>query len=202
MTMLMTRLCAPVALVLGLAAVPTTAQNHDHGGAEAPYAGFEQREIKNLSLQDIEEIRRGGGWGLALPAELNGRPGPAHLLDLADELELSQEQWEAIAAKHDQMRADAIMAGERFIAAEAAISAAFAGPDVTEAELQDLLAKAAQARAALRFVHLSSHLSTPKVLHADQIRAYAVLRGYAQDPCASIPDGHSPEMWHRHNGCD
>lgn len=42
------------------------------GAAVSPYAGFEQRSIRSLSEADIEELRRGGGWGLALAAELNG----------------------------------------------------------------------------------------------------------------------------------
>jgi hypothetical protein len=36
--------------------------------AHSPYAGFESREIKSLSDSDLEELRRGGGWGLALSA--------------------------------------------------------------------------------------------------------------------------------------
>lgn len=185
--------------VLPLAAF---AQDHGHGGNSAPYAGFETREIKSLSEQDIEELRRGGGWGLALPAELNGRPGPAHLLELEEELNLSASQVEAISAIYEQMRTAAVAAGERFIAAEAALSDAFAGSDLSEEKLRDLLAEAAEARAELRFIHLSRHLSTPELLSDAQIQRYNVLRGYADDPCETVPDGHDPEMWRRHNGCE
>ena len=190
-------------LVLMIAVLPLAAfaQDHGHGGSSAPYAGFETREIKSLSDQDIEELRRGGGWGLALPAELNGRPGPAHLLELEEELDLSASQVEAISAIYEQMRADAVAAGERFIAAEAAVSDAFAGFDLSEERLRDLLAEAAEARAELRFIHLSRHLSTPELLSDAQIQRYNVLRGYADDPCETVPDGHDPEMWRRHNGC-
>ncbi|MDJ0684847.1 MAG: Spy/CpxP family protein refolding chaperone [Alphaproteobacteria bacterium] len=186
-------------IVLPLAAF---AQDHGHGGNNAPYAGFEAREIKSLSEQDIEELRRGGGWGLALPAELNGRPGPAHLLELEEELDLSASQVEAISAIYEQMRTAAVAAGERFIAAEAALSDAFAGSDFSEEKLRNLLAEAAEARAELRFIHLSRHLSTPELLSDAQIQRYNVLRGYADDPCETVPDGHDPEMWRRHNGCE
>ncbi|MEQ8401589.1 MAG: hypothetical protein RIE24_09885 [Silicimonas sp.] len=171
---------------------------HAHG----PYAGFEAREIKNLSQDDLDELRGGGGWGLALPAELSGRPGPAHLLELRDELGLSDAQVASITTIRDAMRADAIAAGERFIAAEAALSAAFADPDLAADGLRELVDAAAAARADLRFVHLSRHLSTPELLTADQIERYAVLRGYADDPCAEVPDGHDATLWRRHNGCD
>lgn len=190
-------------LVLMIAVFPLAAfaQDHGHGGNSAPYAGFEAREIKSLSEQDIEELRRGRGWGMALPAELSGRPGPAHLLELEEELDLSANQVVAISAIYEQMRTAAVAAGERFIAAEAALSDAFAGSDLSEERLRDLLAEAAEARAELRFIHLSRHLSTPELLSDAQIQRYNVLRGYTDDPCETVPDGHDPEMWRRHNGC-
>lgn len=191
-------------LFLVIAVLPFSAfgQHRGHGDNPAPYAGFETREIKGLSEQDIGEIRRGGGWGLALPAELNGRPGPAHLIELKDDLDLSADQVKAISEIYDKMRADAIAAGERFIAAEAALSDAFAGSEISEKTLRNLLAEAARARAELRFVHLSRHLSTPELLSDIQIQRYNVLRGYADNPCTNVPEGHDPDMWRRHNGCD
>ncbi|MEM1159295.1 MAG: hypothetical protein AAGJ28_00030 [Pseudomonadota bacterium] len=188
-----------VSLLIPLA---TYAQDHGHNHQNTPYAGFEAREIKSLSDQDIAELRRGGGWGLALPAELNGLPGPTHLLELQEELALSSSQVAAITVLFKEMRADAIQAGDRFIAAEAALSAAFEDTDVAQETLTTLLADAAEARAALRFVHLSRHLATPDLLSDEQIRRYSVLRGYSDDPCASVPEGHDPTMWRQHNGCD
>lgn len=175
-------------------------QGHKHGGT--PYAGFETREIKSLSAQDIAELRSGGGWGLALPAELNGRPGPAHVLELQEELALSNDQVTEITALFEEMRTEAIAAGEKFIAAEAAVSAAFEDFEISEDELVMLLAEAAEARAALRMVHLSKHLATPALLSDEQVRKYSILRGYSDDPCTKVPDGHDPTMWRRHNGCE
>ena len=190
--------------IIALAFLPLAAlaQDHEHGHSNTPYAGFEKREIKSLSEQDIEELRRGGGWGLALPAELNGRPGPAHVLELQEELSLSADQVAAISALFEEMKTAAIAAAERFIAAEAALSDAFAASELSETALHNLLAEAAEARAALRFIHLSQHLSTPELLNAEQIQRYNVLRGYSDDPCASVPEGHDPNMWRRHNGCE
>lgn len=190
-----------IAAMIALLPVAAVGQDHGHSDSNAPYAGFETREIKSLSEQDIEELRRGEGWGLALPAELNGLPGPAHLLELREELALSAEQVQAISAIYDDMRVAAIAAGERFIVAEAAISDAFSGSELSEKELLELLEEAADARAALRFIHLSRHLSTPKLLTVAQIKRYSVLRGYSDDPCENVPDGHDADMWRRHNGC-
>lgn len=195
-------------LVLSMAAISflmpfsTFAQDHGHNHSGTPYAGFETREIKSLSEQDIAELRRGGGWGLALPAELNGLPSPAHLLELQEELALSRDQVAAITFMFEEMQTEAIAAGERFIAAEAAVSAAFDDAVVPHEELASLLATAAEARAALRLVHLSRHLATPALLSDEQVRRYSILRGYSDNPCASVPEGHDPTMWRRHNGCD
>lgn len=175
----------------------------DSGGHSAqPYAGMENREIKSLSAEDIAELQVGGGWGLALPAELNGLPGPRHLLDHREELDLTADQIALIETMFAEMQDEAIRAGNRFIAAEAALSAAFAKGDIGAEDLRALLSEASDAREKLRFVHLSRHLATPAVLTEQQIQKYAVVRGYASDPCANVPDGHDAEMWRKHNGCE
>ncbi len=191
---------------LALALVPALASaqgHHGHGAASpsSPYAGYGAREIKSLSREDIEELRRGGGWGLALAAELNGAPGPAHLLELRDRIPLDPRQVEAIETIYEEMKAQAIPAGERLISAEARLEAAFAGGGLEEAELRALLGDIERARAELRFIHLSRHLSTPPLLSEEQIARYNTLRGYGSDPCASVPEGHDTDMWRRHNNC-
>lgn len=178
---------------------PAMAAGQEH--AHSPYAGMETRDIKSLSEDDIEELRRGGGWGLALAAELNGVPGPAHLLELRDEIGLTSDQIAAIEAVFSEMQAEAQEAGRRLIAEESAIEAAFRSGDLTDETLRTLIAAAEAARADLRFIHLSRHLSTPPLLTDDQIAAYNDLRGYRADRCGDVPEGHDPEMWRRHNDC-
>jgi hypothetical protein len=183
-----------------VAATPAFAQDHGQSPSQ-PYAGFQTREIKGLSESDIAQLRDGSGWGLALPAELNGRPGPAHLLELKDEIGLSPEQVAAIQETYDAMKAEAIPAGARLIDAERALSDAFAAGDVTTDRLAELLAESEAARAELRAIHLSRHIETPPLLTETQIARYNVLRGYADDPCEAVPAGHDPDMWRMHNGC-
>ncbi|WP_299971434.1 hypothetical protein [uncultured Roseobacter sp.] len=189
-----------------LMAFPNNAlsQTHDgsHGSTPSAYAGEETRLIKSLSEQDLEEIAHGGGWGLARAAELNGFPGPTHLLELAVEVGLTEQQRSDIEAIRAQMQADAITAGERFVAAEQALDAAFQQVAPDAVALERLVAEAGQARAALRLVHLNAHLLTLPLLTDPQVSQYSVLRGYSDDPCASVPDGHDPEMWRSHNGCN
>ena len=115
---------------------------------------------------------------------------------------LRPDDGEAITAIYDDMREAAIAAGERFISAEAALSNAFANPELDEGTLLALLEESGRARTALRFIHLSQHLATPDLLSEAQVEKYSVLRGYSDDPCANVPEGHDPAMWRRHNGCE
>lgn len=88
------------------------------------------------------------------------------------------------------------------IEAERAIDAGFREGGLTPEGLRNLLVAAEDARAALRFTHLSRHLSTRPVLTDGQIARYRVLRGYAADACAAVPDGHDGALWRRHNRCE
>ena len=178
-----------------------TLAQHSHGG-QKPYAGMQNRAIKSLSDNDINELRRGGGWGLALAAELNGMPGPSHLLELKDKIPLASYQVDKTQVLLDEMRKAAIPTGERLIAAEKALESAFASGKVDESSLRRLLAEAESTRSELRFIHLSQHYKTVQFLKPEQIKRYSILRGYADDPCENIPAGHTPEMYKRHMGCN
>jgi hypothetical protein len=59
----------------------TQAKNAEHAPV-SNYVGQENWTLKSLSPDDIAELRRGGGWGLAKAAELNGVPGPAHIIGI------------------------------------------------------------------------------------------------------------------------
>jgi Spy/CpxP family protein refolding chaperone len=179
---------------------PAFAQ-HAGEGAPSPYAGEQGREIATLSGDDLAELARGGGWGLARAAELNGVPGPTHLLELADEIGLDAEQRAAVTTIRDEMRVDAIAAGARLVAAERALDAAFTNAVPDADMLAGLVTEAGEARAALRLVHLAAHLRAAPLLTAEQVARYGVLRGYADDPCEAVPKGHDPAMWKQHNGC-
>ena len=158
--------------------------------AQSPYAGEASRAVKSLSAQDIAELERGGGWGLARAAELNGMPGPFHLLELKDEIPLTREQVSAITAIHERMREAAIAEGETFIAAERALDDAFRAGTVTVESLREMLADIARSRARLRFVHLSAHLETPALLTREQIARYDALRGYGSHGGGAAHGGH------------
>ena len=86
--------------------------------AQQPYSGLEARPIKALSEQQITDLKQGRGMGLALAAELNGYPGPSHILELAGALRLTDAQKQLVDSLFTAMKAEAIPLGEQLIAAE------------------------------------------------------------------------------------
>jgi len=166
------------------------------------YAGEESRQIKSLSASDIEELRNGRGWGLATSAELNGVPGPAHLLELKKEIALSDDQEREIKLIFDDMKSRAILQGDKLIELERKLDNEFINKPATPQSLRSLLTSIAETRSDLRYIHLFTHLQMLDIVSEQQIKKYNMLRGYAQDTCAAMPSGHDPEMWLKHNHCD
>jgi len=146
--------------------------------AEQPYAGLQTRPIKALSEQQVADLSAGRGMGLALAAELNGYPGPAHVLELADKLELSTDQRAGIQRLFDSMKAEALPLGAKLLEQEADLDNQFASHTVTPESLKASTAAVAATQGVLRETHLKYHLSTVAVLSPGQMQRYAELRGY------------------------
>ena len=147
--------------------------------AQTPYAGLQARPVKALSEQQVADLRAGRGMGMALPAELNGYPGPSHLLELADQLALRPEQRTKIAAMFADMKAEAIPLGERLIAQETDLDRQFSGKTASLESLEHATAAAARTQGELRAAHLKYHLLTVAILDQQQMERYSQLRGYA-----------------------
>jgi hypothetical protein len=149
-----------------------------HQGGHTPYAGLEKRPVKALSEQQIADLRAGRGMGLALAGELNGYPGPMHVLELADQLGLSGELRERMQKLIESMKAEAIPEGETLIAREIALDRAFAERTISAEMLASLTGQIGETQARLRAIHLKYHLTTADLLSPHQRHRYAELRGY------------------------
>src|ERR1700730_6323137 len=158
--------------------------------AQSPYAGMQARSIKSLSEQQVADLSAGRGMGLALAAELNGYPGPLHVLELADKLDLSADQRTRVKTLFDSMKQEALPLGAKLIEQEADLDRQFANHTVTPASLKSATAAIAATQGELRETHLKYHLTTVAVLTDDQRKQYAELRGYGDH-------GGSP-MQHHH----
>ena len=147
------------------------------------------RAIKALSDDDIAALRAGEGMGMAKAAELNGYPGPVHVLALAAQLGLTEDQRHDVQAIFDRMSGAAKPLGGELIAQEQALDQLFAKSEITPDRLAAATAAIAELQGRLRLVHLSAHLETRALLNTDQITHYEKLRGLwrSEGPGAASP---------------
>jgi hypothetical protein len=133
-------------------------------GTRTPYAGQESASVRGLSEAEISALRTGAGMGLARPGEINGYPGPRHVLELADELALTSDQRAAVQALFDDMQTEAIQLGSQFLAGYQALEQSFRAGTITPEGLQQQSAALGQIEGQLRAAHLKYHLLTTPLL--------------------------------------
>ena len=144
----------------------------------SPYAGQEKREIKALSQEDIEGYLTGEGMGFAKAAELNHYPGPKHVLELTEELNLEKAQIDKTKETYNRMHKEAVSLGRKIIEKERFLDHLFASQNIDEKKLQGITLEIGTLQGALRAVHLKAHLEMRQILTLHQIHRYDALRGY------------------------
>lgn len=132
----------------------------------------------SLTEKQISDLKTGRGMGMALPAELNGYPGPTHVLEHAAALGLSETQKAKAQALLNAMKGETIPLGEKLIAQEAALDALFASRSADLPRLQAITSEIGTTQASLRAAHLRYHIEMLGVLTDNQVAQYALLRGY------------------------
>ena len=162
-----------LAFATALSALPAAADP----APGAPVAALEDREIKALSSDRQDALRQGRGVGLALAAELNGYPGPMHVLELGEALNLTAAQRMQTEEAFERMRRGALAIGEEIITAERELDRLFASGQPTSHLVVTLTEDIAAAEGRLRAVHLNAHVEMAAILRADQIADYRRLRG-------------------------
>ena len=182
------RSLATCLVVAAFTAVPAAAVT------DPPYAAWHERPVKALSEEQIDDLGSGRGMGLALAAELNGYPGPRHVLDLAHELGLTPDQRAQTEALFEAMRAEAVRLGERIVEREAALDRLFADGEATDVAVREVAGEIGRLQGELRAVHLGAHLTMRDLLAPHQVARYAALRGYG---AASHEHGHGGHAGHR-----
>ncbi|MBC7989880.1 MAG: periplasmic heavy metal sensor [Luteimonas sp.] len=159
-------------LALGLACLPLSSL------PASPYAGQDSREIKALSPEDVDSLLAGKGMGFAKVAELNGFPGPAHVLELSEQLRLNPEQRARTEALFASMSAKASAAGRALVERERELDRLFASRAITPLRLHDSLVELGRLQSQVRAAHLEAHLAQVQILTPEQNVRYAQLRGY------------------------
>lgn len=156
----------------------------------SPYAGQQSSEIKSLSAEDVQSYLSGKGMGLAKAAELNGYPGPSHVLGLSSELALTRKQEDQTKELFKRMEERSSFIGKQIVEEERALNDLFASRTVTPQFLASSMARIGQLQGQLREAHLNAHITQASILTPEQIIRYQALRGYGSG--AVVP------MDHRH----
>lgn len=167
-----------VSLAALLLSFSLLAEAQHHG---QPYAGQEQREIKALSAQEIGQYLSGAGMGYGRAAELNGYPGPMHILELADQLRLDADQRAAMKELMNAHKADARAIGAKLIEAERALDVLFRSGRAEPKGLALAVSEAARLQGEYRLSHLQTHWRTKALLSSEQVSMYAQLGGYGRE---------------------
>ena len=146
----------------------------------SPYATpvYEDRAVKSMSNEDRASYLDGAGHGLSLAAELNGYPGPRHVLDLAGPLALTEAQRAQIHGIIAPMRQAARQYGKQFVEAEQSLDHLFAAGRADEQSVRKLLHESYTALAQVRGAHLQAHILARQALTPAQVMRYQQLRGY------------------------
>jgi hypothetical protein len=130
---------------------------------------------------------------MAVAAELNGYPGPGHVLELASALDLSEAQRGRTQALFEEMQKAAMPLGNEVLAKEMELDQAFASGRIGDASLHRILADIGRLQGELRYTHLTYHLAMRGLLSPDQIATYDRLRSYdiARAPAPGMHGRHS-----------
>jgi len=158
------------------AAPPPRAQHVHPSPPPAPASAG----TSTLTADQVSQLRAGDGMGLAKAGELNGYPGPKHVLEFADALALTPEQRTRVETIGKAMLADAQRVGGAIVEQERALDEAFKSGAISESDLNARVLAIAALQGELRVVHLSSHLSVASLLTAVQVKKYVELRSSAQ----------------------
>lgn len=186
--------CAVLLTTAGVYAQTSIHQSHGSSNpTPANYAGQQNRTIKALSEQETKDWMDGKGMGLSKAAELNSYPGPSHVLELQQPLQLTAGQRESsirlMAMHKDQVR----KLGAQMVQAETELDLAFATRSIDASKLSATMKRIGELHTAIRESHLQTHLTQTAMLSPTQIVQYNTLRGYGTGAASS--DGHSA---HKH----
>ena len=163
-------------VIAALAAASANAQHHQ------PHAEQQGRQIKALSADEVKQYLGGAGMGYAKTAELNHYPGPTHVLELGERLNLSPQQRAQTRQLMDAHKAEARVIGANLVDAESRLETLFRRGKLEEAELARAVQETARLQGEYRLSHLETHRRMRALLSDEQVKRYDELRGYGAGP--------------------
>ncbi len=125
---------------------------------------------------DKESLEKSEGAGMASYADINGYPGPKHVLEMQEALKLTDDQIKDISAIIDEMSENARATGEIIIAKEQELELLFRLGKASESYTKQLATEIGSLRGTLGSVHLNAHIQAKSVLTKEQIATYMAMR--------------------------
>jgi len=142
---------------------------------QTPKQSVEMQHHRACQEEERASIERGEGFGMAMPADHAGYPGPRHVLDMAADLKLTAGQRADMEKIYATMKEKAVVRGKELFEAEARLEQMFR-EGRTEPDLREQSFRIDSIHAELRWIHLAAHLAAQKILTPEQIAAYTRLR--------------------------
>lgn len=171
----------PAALLVAVAVVtsPAVAQDDDssmskgrmqqmHGQAEGGMQGMGGM-LSGVSEQEKEMLLKGGGLGAGMIAMMNGYPGPKHVLEMGDELELTAAQRESIGTIYGKVKAESVKLGTELVEKDEALAALFTSGSVSTKDVEKRSREIGELQGRLRAAHLNAHVQTHAELTPAQL---------------------------------
>jgi Spy/CpxP family protein refolding chaperone len=164
--------------VLVLAFGPAAVAQHVH---PAPAPTTASTATSSLSAAEVQQLLDGDGMGYAKAAELNGYPGPKHVLERAEPLGLTDDQRAQITAIRARMLSAAQRLGREIVDQERTLDEAFRSRSLDRRGVTARVAAIGALEAELRATHLAAHLESVTVLSAEQVKKYYELGSHGGD---------------------
>ena len=161
-------------ILIFIGACGANPSGHNH----SPYAGEEKREIKAISEDEMKNYLEGNGMGFAKVAELNGFPGPKHILENESALDLTASQRENVQKSFQKMKSEAVSLGKIIVEKERELDRLFAQDKINDKVLKNKTREISELQGDLRNAHLQAHLQMKKLISSDQVEKYNKIRGY------------------------
>jgi Spy/CpxP family protein refolding chaperone len=167
-----------VVLTMGMLMLLVSITFSQHGGAPD---GHHQPGAGHLVVQRCAEefervVAQGRGFGMAFVADQHGYPGPMHVLELQERLQLTAAQETEIRAMMHATLSESKPKSAQLLEAEQRLRQLFAAGTADEASVRTAVREVERARSEVRLVHLLTHLRTRELLTEEQRRLYHEAR--------------------------
>jgi Spy/CpxP family protein refolding chaperone len=184
----------PAALLVAVSLVssPAVAQEHGksdgdmdgkhqmHGQAEGGMQGMGGGMLGGVSAKEKEALLKGAGLGAGMIAMMNGYPGPKHVLEMGDELELTADQRESIGTIYGNVKAESVKYGTELVEKDEALTALFMSGSVSTGEVEKLSREIGELQGRVRAEHLNAHVETFEALTPAQREKLSSMQGMHQ----------------------